>query len=277
MSEPLDLPSRARPARWLALLALVPLLSGCAAIVAVPFVAGSMLFARDQVRVRAATKVPRGAIEALPAPRVTITNLTELPPPSGAPAPVADDRWKRFFDYALTALTPPDQKLQSALLASPEELDASRRLPCKAAHPAVLIDLDQGPAPFAPDNPPPAPPELVAGLARLREAGFTVLWISRLPSARVAEVARALRSSGLDPQGMDQLLLVRNAEDRKQVLRQQANEDVCILAIAGDQRADFDELFEYLRNPASGVGLYPLMEGGWFLVPFPGEVAASER
>ncbi|MBO0750424.1 MAG: hypothetical protein J2O44_08355, partial [Porphyrobacter sp.] len=98
-------------------------------------------------------------------------------------------------------------------------------------------------------------------------AGVVVLWISRLPAARAADVARALRTSGLDPQGQDQLLLIRNGDDRKQVLRQDAEKDVCIVAIAGDERGDFDELFDYLRNPEGAAGLYPLMGHGWFLVP----------
>jgi hypothetical protein len=51
------------------------------------------------------------------------------------------------------------------------------------------------------------------------------------------------------------------------VLREDANRDVCTVAIAGDERSDFDELFDYLRNPGGAVGLYPMMGKGWFLVP----------
>jgi hypothetical protein len=131
----------------------------------------------------------------------------------------------------------------------------------------VVIDLDDESAPFAPERLTRAPSEVAEGLARLREAGITVLWISQLPASSVADVARALRTSGLDPQGQDQLLLVRNGEDRKQVLREDANRDVCTVAIAGDERSDFDELFDYLRNPGGAVGLYPMMGKGWFLVP----------
>jgi hypothetical protein len=94
-----------------------------------------------------------------------------------------------------------------------------------------------------------------------------VLWISRLPAGRAGEIAQALRASGLDPQGQDQLLLLRKATDRKQLLREDSSKDVCIVAIAGDERGDFDELFDYLRNPGAAVGLYPMMGEGWFLVP----------
>jgi len=48
-----------------------------------------------------------------------------------------------------------------------------------------------------------------------------------------------------------------------------------VVAIAGDERGDFDELFDYLRDPGSAVGLYPMMGEGWFLVPSLGTPAAA--
>ena len=112
-----------------------------------------------------------------------------------------------------------------------------------------------------------APAGVAAGLAHLRDAGVVVLWISKLPAARAADAARALRNSGLDPRRQDQLLLLRRAQDRKQLLREDASDDVCIVAIAGDRRSDFDELFDYLRNPGSAAGLDAMLGNGWFLVP----------
>ena len=69
--------------------------------------------------------------------------------------------------------------------------------------------------------------------------------------------------------GKDQFLLIRNGDDRKQLLREDANQDVCIVAIAGDQRSDFDELFDYLRDPNAAIGLDAMLGDGWFLVPPP--------
>jgi hypothetical protein len=264
---------------------LRPLLSGCLGAVALPLLAGGAFMVRDKHRVRAATRVPS------PSPSVTLetqqareavasveqgtgvemTSLRELPRPSGAvaPAPVSE-RWEQFFTYTLSKSLPPAgeaRRLQSALLRSPPSVDAPVRRDCPAQYPSVVIDLDDQSAPFAPERLTAPPVGIAEGLARLREAGVTVLWISRLPAARAADVAGALRGSGLDPQGHDQLLLLRNGEDRKQALRQDANLDVCPIAIAGDERSDFDELFDYLRNPGGAVGLYPMMGDGWFLVP----------
>ena len=96
-----------------------------------------------------------------------------------------------------------------------------------------------------------------------------VLWLSALPSARVGEVAEALRVSGLDPEGRDPLLLARGPVDRKQALREEANKDVCVIAIAGDRKGDFDELFDYLRDPAAAASVESYLGVGWFLVPPP--------
>lgn len=266
---------------WFAL-GLVPLLSGCLGAVALPLLAGGTLMATDKHRVSAATQVAAPG----PASRATstgkanadarvpsdavLTSLTELPPPSGSTVPAAGAPWQQFFAYAQAghpAREASADSLVSALLAQPPDIDSPVRAKCPARTPAVVIDLDDAGTAFVPDRLAKASADIADGLARLRQAGVVVLWISRLPAARAAEVARALRASGLDPQGQDQFLLHRNGGDRKQLLRLDANRDVCIVAIAGDQKDDFDELFDYLRNPGTAAGLYPMMGAGWFLVP----------
>ena len=265
---------------WLAVgmaLTVLPTLSGCIAAAVVPFVASAAVAARHKVKVSAATaaspsRKPKKAKQPKtqnpppqPVPQVTITDLKELPPPD-PPSSSPDKPWTSFADYAVAQTAQP--AMQAALLAKGSSIDRPTRAACPAPHPAVVIDLDTD-APFAPDRPVASSAGLAAGLEKLRAAGVTILWISELPAARAQEVAAALKTAGLDPQGEDQLLLLRNADDRKQLLREDANKDVCIVAIAGDRRSDFDELFDYLRNPAAAVGLYPMMGSGWFLVPFP--------
>ena len=271
-----------RGSRWMAL-ALLPLLTGCLGAVAIPLVTGGGLSLLTRHRVRAATAVPKPAHDgALKTPRArqavgddvaekaTLTSLKELPPPTAVEVAPVDDRWQRFFAYTMdhrqlagTNQQPP----QAALLVANPSIEAPARRNCPQAVPAVVIDLDDDPAPFDPGRVASAPPALAQGLAHLREAGVVVLWITRLPSARVSDVAQALKRSGLDPQGQDQLLLVRGPDDRKQLLRADANNDVCVVAIAGEQRGDFDELFDYLRNPDAAIGLDLMMDNGWFLVP----------
>jgi hypothetical protein len=266
-------PTTRRLALCLAVLALLPTLSGCvAAALAIP-VAAAVGMISQNVRVRAATPVPerRGGAGELARPRsvsgVTLTGLTELPRPTIAGTEA--DPWLPFVTYALGRAAE-EQLAESALLApgaSPSR--NARRLACPEKVPAVLLDLDPGEAAFAPDNVGLPSNGLAEGLARLREAGIVVLWISRTDANEVREVADALQLAGLDPTGRDPLLLVRNAADRKQTLRQEANLDVCVVAIAGDRRADFDELFDYLRDPNGGIGLEGMIGSGWFIAPLP--------
>jgi len=271
---------------WAAV-ALSPLLGGCLAAVAIPLVAGGGLARMTSHRVRAATpasmqaaKFKRGAKTsgkqrsrpALPVDetaRAILTPLKELPPPSASAPGGADDAWQMFFSYAL-AQRPGDGQpnaLRSAVLKPKPSLDLPERRPCPTPYPAVVIDLDSASAPFAPDKLAAAPASVAEGLARLRNQGIVVLWISQLPASSAADVAQALEAAGLDPKGRDQLLLKRTGDDRKQLLRENASDDVCIVAVAGDKRGDFDELFDYLRNPDAAVGLDSMMGQGWFLVP----------
>lgn len=259
--------AKRRRGAWAAL-ALVPLLSGCLGAVALPLLAGGTLMVRDRQRVRAATQVPAESSGAPAASSAALTSLTELPPPSGGAQAAADDRWRKLFEYLGPLAQPADgAKLPSALLVQPPDISEPKRAPCQAPVPAIVIDLDDGADTFVPDRLAPAPAEVAAGLARLRQASVVVLWITRLPASRAGEIARALRTAGFDPQGQDQLLLLRNAEDRKQALREDASKDVCVVAVAGDQRSDFDELYDYLRNPDTAFALDSMLDKGWFLVP----------
>lgn len=261
-----------------AVLSAMPLLGGCvAAAIMVPTLAG-MGYIWKGNPIRAAT--PRPAPSTLaqhaaltPAPGVTLTTLTELPPPSGLqPMAFANPAWRSFATYARerAATLGGEGPIESALLTPQAAVTLSPvRRPCDERTPAVVIDLDVGDAAFAGQPHDVAPAGLAADLAGLRDAGIVVVWISRASANEVGKIGDALFQSRLDPTGRDPLLLVKDAEQRKQTLREDASKDVCIVAIAGDERADFDELFAYLRGPQDATTLEVLLGAGWFLVPPP--------
>ena len=91
----------------------------------------------------------------------------------------------------------------------------------------------------------------------------------RRPADRAGAIRKALATAGLDPDGRDQLVLLRFPEERKQTRRDDFAKANCVLAMAGDERADFDELFSYLRDPAAATTLDVLIGKRWFLVPPP--------
>ena len=269
--------------RCCAAFAVLPLLNGCVAL-AVPIIAATTI-ARENLRSRSeiVADLPAAnaaALAALPdfpgGTSARLTNLTELPPPSGPIAP-ADAPWQDFARFALgRASELANGGDAGSALLTPESVTnfQSRTRPCRTREAAVVIDLDPGTAVFTPPSAGPASPGAAATIAELRGAGLIILWVSQASANEVAGVADALKTSGLDPTGIDPILLVRNEDERKQVLREEANETVCVVAIAGDRRSDFDELFDYLRDQRLATAYDGQIGAGWFLVPELFEAAA---
>ena len=152
------------------------------------------------------------------------------------------------------------------MLADPVALDGKRRR-CEAGEqPVALIDLDPKGSTFVPPANPAQQSGLQLGLAVLREAGVVIAWLSDLSVNQSGALRTALEQSGLDPRGEDIISLRRDGEDSKQQRMKNLAGIACIIAIAGDERPDFDERFKYLRNPEAGAGLEPVIGNGWFLI-----------
>lgn len=156
----------------------------------------------------------------------------------------------------------------SAMLSDRVSLKPERAQ-CNAITPTVLIDLDPAGGIFDPGSAARPPSGLGIGLARLRLGGVAIAWISANPMEKAGAIRTALARTGLDVNEEDRLLLLRNADDRKQSLREDLAGVACLIAIAGDTRSDFDELYDYLLNPADARSLEPLIGDGWFLIPQP--------
>src|SRR5690606_6044810 len=135
-----------------------------------------------------------------------------------------------------------------------------QREQCGPQAPAVIIDLDPGQEPIDLDDSPAPAPGLAEALARIRQVGVTVLWLSQRPASDEDRIRGLLSAIELDEGGTDRLLLPRNPDERKQTIRIAAAREWCIVAIAGDRRGDFDELFDYLLEPTgpTATALEPL-------------------
>jgi hypothetical protein len=300
-----------QPAAFLLILALA--LQGCAAAV-IPLAAGALMTQRERGANGAAEPAPDPlapevvATTELAAPQqeparpllpetvealrkagltpgtetATLTALTALPQPglaapNAASDPAFDRTYAAFADYALgiAARDPLKDELRpSALLARPGVL-LPERAPCNFVGNAVMIDLDPADGPFDPALP-IQHTALAAALAQLRDADVEVVWSTALTADRAGDVRGWLKRSGLDPDGKDRLLLLRYPEDRKQTRREEASSERCLIAMLGDERADFDELFDYLRNPDAAVGLDAMLGEGWFLARV-SEAAANDE
>ena len=111
---------------------------------------------------------------------------------------------------------------------------------------------------------------LIEVLSSLRAAGISVIWLSDQPVAASKTISAILDEAGFSQSESDDFLFLdRGGEDRKQVRRWDAARHYCIVAMAGDDRSDFDELYAYLRDPDGAVTLEKMFDNGWFLTPPP--------
>lgn len=254
------------PRAALLLAGLASLTSGCVAA-AIPIAAGAALAKRHAAIEETAKSERVGAASDRSELRVVLTPLTALPAPT-APAGNPAIAGLRSYVLAQAERAPGSGKRTSAIVPGASQLKVVRAA-CGALPAAVFVDLDPGRATFDPLAPGEAEPALGAALADLRERGVRVVWFSRLGVNFAAAAREALARAGLDPAGGDELVLMRDIAERKQSLRDEAATRLCPIAIVGDERADFDELYLYLKNPGSAAALDAMIGNGWFLAsPF---------
>lgn len=193
--------------------------------------------------------------------------LASYPDPD-RPIPQDQTNFARFVRYAQATARSANggTELPSAILSDPVALDGKRRRCAVGEQLVAVLDLDPAGGIFAPPAAPAPQPGLALGLAVLREAGVEIAWLSDLSTEQSGALRTALERSGFDPRGQDIISLRRDGGGTKQERRDNLAGIACIIAIAGDERPDFDERFKYLRNPEAGAGLEPLIGDGWFLI-----------
>lgn len=277
-----------RPLTTVFLLCSAAALSGCVAA-AIPLVAGGAL-ARTSTDGEPGPSVEK-APTAKPAGQQSQLAATSSVPPSSESAsealqealvapPSERERtsalaqkpelaeFVRYSTEKAYAFTQGGEALATAVLVNPASLDGERRM-CEQGDerdPAILIDLDPGDGVFGEASPLPTEKSIALSIKVLRSEGVTVAWISENSAANADIVRDALTTSGLDPEAEDTLLLMRYPGDRKQTRREEFASETCLIAIAGDERRDFDELYEYLTNRNAALALEPMFNNGWFLV-----------
>lgn len=278
-----------RTALACAMLALPIWLGGCVAA-AIPVLAAGGIAAKEIDRERDPTSQDAIAAAVPSAPRTEPAPAAEAAPKAEtaaeAPSAVAvaatasasaagtvvsagtPGSYDGFIRYAAAqaALDPVTFPRQSALLATAGSLRPITQ-ECGILPPAVIIDLDPAGGKLDPAASIAIDATLAEGLARLRSADVAVFWISAAAAVEAGRVREHLLAAGLDPWGRDGLLLMRRTEDRKELRRRELARTHCVIAIAGDSKSDFDELFDFLRNPAAAAPLDELLGKGWFLAP----------
>ncbi|WP_373492203.1 hypothetical protein [Parasphingorhabdus sp.] len=163
------------------------------------------------------------------------------------------------------------QGVQSVVLIPRVDIFQPETMECEGKPLAVVIDLDDSSSPdwmeaetlYRQNG-------LVEVLKSLRTAEISVIWLSDKPVAAAQNLSAILEEAGFsNARSDDFLFLDRGGDDRKQVRRWDAARNYCIVAMAGDDRSDFDELYAYLRDPNGAIMLESMFNNGWFLTPPP--------
>ncbi len=248
-------------------LAACATLPGCIAA-ALPIVAGGAIagtqMKEDDAGLGAARISSASAAAAL-SPGVTVLEgITELPRPSDVRSEGASSLpLEEYVDAQLSSDAP-----RSAMLRDPSRL-RPERMPCEQRQPVLLLDLDPGDGVAPLDGAEPADAALSSMLASLRGRGVAIAWITDRAPQEAGALRLRLRQAGLDPQGGDPLFVMRYPGESKQERRRALGRTHCVLAIAGDGREDFDDLYRHLRDPATALQLESMLGQGWFLIANP--------
>ena len=190
------------------------------------------------------------------------------PPSLALSTPDENAAYGAFHAFVTERLGRSASARQSMLLVDPPSLEPTLRA-CAGLPAAVLVDLDPAGALMPMVGPVRTDGGLAMALGDLRQRGVTIYWITGHSPGQAGEIRRRLAEAGLDPSGDDPLIVTRFAGESKQARRQALGGTDCLLAILGDQRADFDELYDYLLSPEVGAPLDVLIGNGWFLAPPP--------
>ena len=262
------------PPRILLALASLAMLQGCiAAALVAPIAAGGAIVRSAVTGERSRQALVEGtdiAVESVGEQafaELAVAQAQVQPVAAAAAAIPSRGPLAGFYTYAGRQLSE-EAEPQSAILADPTKLEPARA-PCRTELPAVLVDLDPEGGMVSLSSLEKADPALVATLADLRARGVAVAWMTDRTPEEAGLVRARLRESGLDTAGRDPLFVQRYPGERKQARRSALGETHCVIAILGDARADFDDLYDYIRDPAVALPLEELYDNGWFLIDDP--------
>jgi hypothetical protein len=280
---------RIRPALGLIVAALP--LQGCVAAV-LPIAAAGMIGKTQVDKAQDRAKQAEASFDAGAPPVVAVGGQPEAVPatPAAGSAGVMTplDRLDRpgitnaylpFARYAIDQAARQQRggTVRSAVLVDQVSLLDPKTLSCDGKPMLAVIDVD-----VAPDTPAEMDVERQSGFAAIletmRESEIRIAWLADADEARLKPILDLLRE-GDEPvmRDADLMLFGQPGGYRKQERRWQLARDHCVVAIAGDRKSDFDELYEYLRDQSYAIRLEAFMGKGWFELPHPVAAIDSER
>ncbi len=208
--------------------------------------------------------------------------IPEIPGmPKKAGGPQMDLGYHPYRDFARYALVAADNReaalsIRSAVLIEQVSLANPKTISCDYKPLAVIIDLDPKTNIASSDQ----ASEVTLGetIEVIRQRGIKIIWLTDKAQAALPEFLGTLRIGQVPAIKSDDLISFgANKGKRKQERRWKLAENYCIAAVAGDAKSDFDELYDYLRNPGYATRLDAFWDRGWFLLPQPLSVAGNQK
>ena len=276
-------------------------LQGCVAAL-LPLAAAGMIGKKEVDKARARTRAAEEGFDPSLIDKTTpqvfvgeapaVVVATALPVPTEEPeAPgtmIALDRlslsdisnaYLPFARHALgeAAKRERGEAARSAVLVERVSLSQPQTISCDAKPMAALIDLD-----IAPGTPAEMDIQRQNGFAELletlRESGIRIVWLAETDERQLQPILDLLRE-GEEPvlRDTDLMLVGLPGSYRKQERRWALAASHCVVAIAGDRKGDFDELYDYLRDQDYAIRLEAFTGRGWFELPHPIAAIDSER
>jgi hypothetical protein len=279
------------------------LLQGCVAL-ALPAVAAGVIGKKEIDKGRERAKAAENSFDPTVPPEVIVgtppsepsTDVSMREAPAGKTEAGGDDvetvsainRLAQsdiqnvYLPFARYALDQAERRARGefargAVLVENVSLSAPKTMDCGNRPMAAIIDLD-----VAPGTPAEMDVERQNGfsvlLETMRESGIRIAWLAETDQTRLKPILDLLRE-GNEPviRDADLMLVGLPGGYRKQERRWQLARDYCVVAIAGDRRGDFDELYDYLRDQSYAIRLDAFIGKGWFELPHPVAAIDSER
>lgn len=248
------------------------LLSGCfGALVALPPLGASVLIGREVIQ-KKRKRTPKEIEQAkavLPT-GVVLTDMTTLPPPSAAPAPVDVSAPLDAMKASLTAKldrrktdnseTPATRSVVLMPGATP---DKPQFTVCETLQPALVVDIDTKVGAQVPPS-----DDLADTFDGLRAQGMKILFISSAAAQYAPMLETDLLVTGLGPAKRDETLFLvgdRGSTD-KQTLMWKIASNYCVIGIAGGDYADFSPVLTTKPDAATAPQLATLSGDGWYLL-----------
>lgn len=179
--------------------------------------------------------------------------------------------YRALANYALAIAAKEGGGARPSALIEPSTINVwpSRR-PCAANRLAIVVDLDPDLRVFDPNDPPLPADDIVTQLGRVRNAGVVIVWATALSQTHESAVRTVLAATEVSPANADILVMASQRFSKYERIHQLAPQ-LCIIAMGGDRIGDFEQAYDYLKDPEGPIANVLAAHVGidWFLVPTP--------